>query len=337
MRPIAKVLLILAVCLGAPRIECGCAGTVAPLRVILDADLDSDVDDVGALAMLMNLHNRGLIELIGVIITSDDPFAPGCARVLLDHFGTKEIPIGFLKNQSRLTQHSRYTRKLVEEFSVTPMAWQSAEDAAPLYRKLLADSPDASVALITIGHLSSLQALLQSAPDAYSQLTGIDLAHQKIRRWICMGGQYPSGKEANFYRPDPASTLYCLEHWRGSALFCGWEAGNPILTGGSRLKELLPSRHPVYRAYQLYNDFHGRQSWDQLAVLQLLPIAEELFSRTRGRCVVAPDGSNHWQDDPAGNHQYIALPPDPAEYSRIAEMIDHLMAGEMPCGPRFHP
>jgi len=242
MRPIARVILILAVCLGAPRIECGCAETTAPLRVILDADLDSDVDDVGALAMLMNLHNRGLIELIGVIITSDDPFAPSCARVLLDHFGTKEIPIGFLKHQSRLTQHSRYTRKLVEEFSVTPMAWQSAEDAAPIYRKLLADSPDASVALITIGHLSSLQALLKSAPDAYSQLTGIDLAHQKIRRWICMGGQYPSGKEANFYRPDPASTLYCLEHWRGSALFCGWEAGNPILTGGSRLKELLPSR-----------------------------------------------------------------------------------------------
>mgnify|MGYP002354681651 CR=1 FL=1 len=37
-------------------------------KVILDADLDSDVDDAGALAMLLNLHKAGTIELIGVIV-----------------------------------------------------------------------------------------------------------------------------------------------------------------------------------------------------------------------------------------------------------------------------
>ncbi len=42
----------------------------AQQRVILDTDIDSDVDDVGALAMLYNLHNHRIIDLLGVIVTT---------------------------------------------------------------------------------------------------------------------------------------------------------------------------------------------------------------------------------------------------------------------------
>ena len=44
--------------------------------MILDADIDSDVDDVAALAMLHHLASKNQIELLAVIVTSDDPFAP---------------------------------------------------------------------------------------------------------------------------------------------------------------------------------------------------------------------------------------------------------------------
>ena len=297
-------------------------------KVIIDADIDSDVDDVGALAMLLNLHKSGKIKLIGVIVTSDDPYAPVCAAAICKYYGLPEMPIGFLKNQTELKNHSRYTKFIAVEFPAELETWQDAEEASTLYRELLADSPDEAVIIVTIGHLTSLQQLLQSQPDPISKLNGNDLLQKKVKQWICMGGQYPSGKEANFYRPDPASTVYCVNQWKKDLVFCGWEAGNPIITGGSWLKENLHTEHPVYRAYELYNNFAGRQSWDQLAVLQLIDSANEYFSFISGQCIVATDGSNTWKTSKISKHRYLVLNPD-IEAKEISQLIDRLMVGKM--------
>lgn len=297
-------------------------------KVIIDADIDSDVDDVGALAMLLNMHKAGTIELIGVIVTSDDPYAPVCAAAVNTYYGYPGIPVGFLKNQPKLNNHSKYTKFIADEFPAELKSWQDAQEASTLYRKLLADSPNESVIIISIGHLTSLQQLLQSQPDQISNLNGKKLVQKKVNKWICMGGQYPSGKEANFYRPDPASTVYCVNYWEKDVIFCGWEAGNPIITGGSWLKENLQTEHPVYRAYELYNNFAGRQSWDQLAVLQLIDSANEYFSFINGRCIVATDGSNTWKNSKNGNHRYLVLNPE-IEVKEISQLIDRLMVGKM--------
>ena len=278
--------------------------------------------------MLLNLHKVGTIDLIGVIVTSDDPYSPVCATAINTYYGYPEIPVGFLKNQPKLNNHSRYTQFLADEFPSELKSWQDGEDAVTLYRKLLAEIPDESVIIITIGHLTSLQQLLQSQPDPISKLNGKDLIQKKVKKWICMGGQYPSGKEANFYRPDPASTVYCVNNWIKDVVFCGWEAGNPIITGGIWLKENLSPVHPVYRAYQLYNNFAGRQSWDQLAILQLVDSANPFFSFVYGSCIVAPDGSNSWVNSKSGKHQYMVLNPQ-VEVSEISNFIDRLMVGKM--------
>jgi hypothetical protein len=143
-----------------------------------------------------------------------------------------------------------------------------------------------------------------------------------------MGGQYPSGKEANFYRPDPASTVYCVHHWEKDVVFCGWEIGNHVITGGCWIKDNLSPNHPVYRAYELYNNFTGRQSWDQLAVLQLIDSANKYFSYISGRCIVAPDGSNTWENIKAGKHRYAVLNPE-FNVAEISNFIDSLMIGKM--------
>lgn len=298
------------------------------LKVIIDTDLDSDVDDAGALAMLYNLHRWGEIELVGVIVTSDDPYAPVCAAALNTYYGLSDIPAGFLKNQENLKNHSRYTKQIAEEFSSGLESWKDAEDALDLYRKILAKHADESLVVVTIGHLSSLQGLLQSGPDKISALNGKELAHKKIKNWICMGGQYPAGKEANFYRPDPGSTIYCLNNWDKEVVLCGWELGNQIITGGDWLKQKLASGHPVYRGYELYNGFSGRQSWDQTAILQLTKKADRFFSFVRGNCIVAPDGSNIWEDDPSGNHRYVVL-NSAVDADSVKIFTDHLMAGDM--------
>lgn len=298
----------------------------SPTKVILDTDLDSDVDDVGALAMLLNLHKAGSIDLIGVIVTSDDPFAPVCASSITTFYGFPEIPIGFIKDQTELTNFSRYTRQIASEFPTDLKNWQDAEDGTALYRKLLAQSPDGSVIIVTIGHLTSLQRLLQSQPDPSSQSNGQKLVQEKVKKWICMGGHFPKGKEANFYRPAPQSTVYCVENWQRDVVFCGWEAGINIITGGPLLKEKLKSGHPVYRAYELYNGFAGRPSWDQIAVLLLTEQSKNMFSYIQGNCIVSQDGSNGWKDDENGKHKYVVLNPS-IENIQVSNLIDNLMAG----------
>ncbi len=301
-------------------------GEQEPVKVILDTDLDSDVDDVGALAMLLNLHEVCRIELAGVVVTSDDPWAPVCAASINAFFGYPDIPVGFLKNQEELNNHSRYTRQIAAEFPSGMNSWKEAEDAVKLYRRILAENRGEPVVILTIGHLSSLQGLLRSAADGISPLNGADLVKEKVKKWVCMGGHFPKGKEANFYRPDPRSTNYCVDHWEKDVVFCGWEVGNQIITGGNWLKEQLSPEHPVYRGYELYNGFSGRQSWDQIAVLQLIPEGKAFFSSVRGHCRVAPDGSNTWEDDETGPHRYVFIKPS-VKTGQIRNFTDRLMAG----------
>lgn len=300
--------------------------TDLPVKVIIDADLDSDVDDVGALAMLLNLYKVGSIDLLGIIITSDDPYAPVCAAALNTFYGYPEIPVGFLKDQPLLNNHSRYTKFIANEFPSEMNSWEDAEDAVQLYRKLLTQQPNESVVIVTIGHLSSLQRLLQSEPDLISELGGKALVKEKVSKWICMGGQYPEGKEANFYRPDPASTVYCVNNWEKNVVFCGWEVGTQIITGGSWLKKNLAHHHPVYRAYELYNNFSGRQSWDQVSILMILKESASFFSIVPGTCIIAPDGRNTWKNDKEGKHGYIILKSH-IDVEYLSKYINHLMAG----------
>lgn len=293
-------------------------------HVIIDTDIDSDVDDVQALAMAHRLADAGRFVLSGIVVTSDDPFAATCVSAINQHFGRPDLPVGFLKGQPALKNHSRYTRQVSEEFPHRLRSHEDASDSTDLYRRLLAGSPDESVVIVTIGHLTSLQALLRSSADRHSPLNGRELVRQKAQRWLCMGGQFPRGKEANFYRPDPASTVTCLREWPGAATFCGWEVGNLIQTGGEYLKSSLPAQSPVYRAYQLYNNFKGRASWDQVAVFMLLPEAEQYFDRiANGYCHVSPDGSNEWRTDARQPHEYVALKPG-ASAQAIARRMDDL-------------
>jgi hypothetical protein len=182
MRKLLTIIVVTFIC---------CLFTGAQQRVIVDTDIDSDVDDVGTLAMLYTLHKQHKIKLLGTIVTSDDSFAATCAGVFNTFYGMRQLPLGFLEGQSVLKNHSRYTRQISEEYPHDLSGWQEAETATDTYRKLLAESPDNSVVILTIGHLSSLQKLLKSSSDRYSSLNGKQLVEAKVSKWYCMGGEFP--------------------------------------------------------------------------------------------------------------------------------------------------
>ncbi|MCM5663877.1 nucleoside hydrolase [Galbibacter mesophilus] len=300
----------------------------APTRVIFDTDLDSDVDDVQALAMLHAYEKKGLIDLSAVIVTSRDKYAPGCADAINTFYGNGDTPVGFLNNGKSLKHFSKYTKEISEEFPHDSGSAESMPTALKVYRKTLSESPDNSVVLVTVGHLSSLQQFLQSPPDDISPLSGKELAEKKIKKWLCMGGTFPKGKEANFFRPDPASTVYSLDNWDKEVVFCGWEVGKEILTGGEYLKANLAKDNPVYRGFELYNNFAGRPAWDQVAVMLLDEKASSKYFEnvSDGYVKVSADGSNEWIAEPQENkkHSYVKIKPEVSGDS-IAREMDELI------------
>lgn len=319
MKIITKILLTSIIALWAS------SGYAQPLKVILDTDIDSDVDDVGALAMLHTLADHDVVDILGVIVTSDDRYAPLCANAVNHYFGRPDIPIGVQKG-IKLREFSKYTKKISEEYEHSLPSYEKAEDATRLYRKLLSSQADSSVIIITIGHLSNLRNLIESEPDEHSDLSGTALIKQKVKFWSAMGGKYPEGKEANFYRPDPASTNTAVEQWPVEVVFTGYEIGNEIITGADFFKKMLSDESPVWRAYELFNNFEGRQSWDQAAVLYAVsPFKNDYWNVNReGYVKVNQDGSNTWISGKKSNHAHLVEKMDPDE---IAKIMDGLMIG----------
>ncbi|GAA5222351.1 nucleoside hydrolase [Membranihabitans marinus] len=292
--------------------------------LILDTDIDSDVDDVGTLAMLHTLADEKIVKILGIVVTSDDVYAAQCVDAINHFYSRPDIPIGVEKD-IELRHHSKYTKEISEEFDSDLGVGQKLEDATRLYRRLLTEQKDGAVVVVTVGHLTNLKNLLESKPDDISPLSGLELVERKVKLWSCMGGRFPEGKEANFYRPDPQSTVVCVENWSGPVVFAGWEIGNDIITGGEYLKSSLPIHHPVRRGYQLYNDFQGRQSWDQAALLYaVFPTSPYWSIEDKGLCLVAADGSNRWEKGLMRNHGYL-IPRMPVD--KISQKLDELMVG----------
>ena len=178
--------------------------------------------------------------------------------------------------------------------------------------------------ILSIGYTTNIRNLLNSEADAHSALSGLELVTQKVRVWVCMGGQFVSGREANI-RWDTAASVEVIPAWPTPIIFAGWEVGN-MDTGSQVLS--LPTSSPVRRAYQLFNRI-PHKSWDLVAVLYIArglddgPSASHWELSAPGSIVIDPaDGSNTWANNPQGKHRYLI---QKSMNAMITQEIDTLM------------
>src|SRR6202167_5725984 len=158
---------LLAVAASAP------ASAATPLDVIFDTDMGNDVDDALALAMLHAFASRGEVKLLAVTVSKDNPWAAEYVRMVNEYYGRGSIPVGIV-HDGKTTDDGKYVRQVCELHG-RHLDQAAVQDAVELLRKTLAGESDGAVTLIQVGFSTNLARLLESTPDHYSNLNGMDL------------------------------------------------------------------------------------------------------------------------------------------------------------------
>jgi len=321
-----------ALCIAAP-------AHAAPLKIIFDTDMDSDVDDVAALAMLHSQVDDGTVDLLAIMISGHNEWSAPCVDALNTFRGRPDIPIGHVASSRGIRQDSAYARGVATGFPQDYEAKHEKIDACALYRKVLAIQPDQSVSIVSVGDLTNLAALLDSKPDAHSAMDGLALVKAKVVHYVCMGSRYPAETDSGTnrwgnFRTDPESTREVNDRWPTMLTFTGGGKFADSMAIGSQITTLDPKTSPVSLAYRLYfgKNWPGkkRHTADSIAVLAAVRGLSPWFKVVdHGHNEIDDIGRNAWQAEPdVENRRYTSELINPAQAPELAAFMEGLAMRE---------
>ena len=338
-------LIVPAVAVDAPIV----VPTAVPVKIIFDTDMIGDYDDVGAMAVLHALADRGECEILATVSSTHSNASAGTVELLNAWYGRPDIPVGAVKGEGvgggseKHRSHIKYERLLAKY----PKLWRhrnanDAPDATDVYRRVLAAQPDGSVTICTVGFLTNLRRLLQSKPDRHSPLDGRTLVARKVKAWYAMGWKIPKGRECNIMN-DPESARYALENWPTPIVIDDFNYSQYIYAGrkvaalpdnGNPVRDIfawcMPPVEKCPAAAEIIptgkfkdNVKEGHNCFDQSCVLAAVRGPGSFFDIERGRMEMVGDkGDNIWTPDPNGSHARMV---DKWPRTRVATLIDDLM------------
>jgi len=312
--------------------------------VIFDTDIGSDIDDVFALQMVLNYARQDKYDLLGVVITKEYPrivdYVDGYSRLN----GFEDINIGYVYNSPALEQ----TRgcggyvcgtldTIIDNKPVLPVKRTLNKDIPEGYkmmRKALASRADGSVIIITVGFATNLARLLDSAPDEYSDLNGIELVKKKVKLLSIMSGTYNNdtfnNPEWNVLQDlDAARKVY--NQWPGEIIASGSEVGVRILYPHQSVLNDYPNgeKHPLCISYKLYEKMpYDRPCWDLTSVLYVIePEDSFLDISPRGKITVDETGYSRFTPSESGLHHYLILDQAkaPKVVNKLVQVCTHIM------------
>jgi len=295
-------------------------------RIIFDTDMGPDYDDIGAISVLHALADNGECQLLATVASDGHPSVAPTLEVFNRYFGRDSLPIGkAVAGAPDFTAQNGWNDTLINAFA-PDIREKAYPDAVAIYRSVLAKQPDQSVTIVTVGFLSNISALLDSQPDEYSKLNGVDLVRTKVKQLVSMAGIFPEGTEFNVVQ-HPQASINAISKWPSPIVFSGFEIGAKIMTGGKVAQQ--GGNNPVTRGYAYnlktytQNGESNRNSWDHTAVLIAVRNPEDYFYvNGPGKFIVREDGTNVWDPTVDQKHYFIS---HKYPYAHVAEVIDELM------------
>lgn len=305
-------------------------------KLIFDTDFGGDADDLGALVMLNNFMKKGECELLAVMCWNTEPHAVSAIDAVNKYYGNPEVLVGARKDDAGTIdwQHS----KVIADNFPFKTDKKSAPESTKLYRKLLAQSKDQELTIITVGPMLNIKRLLESTADEYSELNGKDLISKKVKEFVIMGGQFPSGeKEWNFDGDMRGVTKYVIENIETPITFLGYEIGLNIKTG--EVFNEINSNSPLYKGFYHFSKFcpwlnsqfegkiYDNSTYDQTAVLYAVRggLGQYWERIENGKCLPDDKGGNTWIHSENSKHSYLKLLKTEKEMEPIIEafMLDN--------------
>jgi Inosine-uridine nucleoside N-ribohydrolase len=297
-----------------------------PVKVIFDTDMGPDYDDVGAIAILHAFSDDNEAEILATMASTKYEGVAAVLNVLNTYFRQPDLPIGIPKGDALTLRDSQHwSDSLIAKYPHKINKNDEVPDAVSLYRQILAQQPDTSVTIITVGFLTNIANLLRSVPDEHSALSGQDLVNKKVKKLVSMAGRFPEGMEFNIEK-DAASAKYAFETFPRPILFSGFEIGQKIKSGIPLIQNQDIQSSPVKDVFGISipkakEDSAGRMSWDQTAVLVGVKGSRPYYEIRYGRIEVAENGLNRWQ--PEGTDHAYLIEAQPS--SEVQEVINRLM------------
>ena len=277
-----------------------------PKKVIFETDMCTDVDDVGALAVLHALADNGEVEILAISYNEAHPSGAGTICAINTWYNRGDIPIGIYKDTLVDPDESSYLDGIVANFP-HDLPTLPTPSSLELYRQVLSEQPDNSVTIISVGFLNNLYDLLKAEPN---------LVAQKVTELVVMA----------LLTDDPYNTVrhdlidkseYVIHNWPTPLVIS--QHGESVHTG-ARLAE-TSAENPVREAY--YRRFNGqykdRSSWDQIAVLYGVRGLSDYFTEvTDGKGRLSNGYAWEMKD---GFRSYLEVQLPDSEFVRIIENL----------------
>lgn len=302
-------------------------------NVILDTDIGPDCDDAGAVAVLNKFCDFGEAKLLAMGNCTVHPEGAYCIDAINWYYGRRTVPVGTLKSAEGPgagdENYLKYNKYIAENFDHA-FKHTLLPDVLDVYREALEKAEDNSVIFITTGMLTNVKNLMQSGPDGGSELSGIELMEKKVKKLVCMAGNFRAGHDDFFpefnVKTDVEAARYVVGNFSGDIVFCPYEMGYPVVTGTRLISMGDMKKNPVAKAYQIYcGEAGGRNSWDLVTVYYAVRGTHGMFKESRkGILTVDENGYTYFKEDPAGKHMITANKAPTGEIAQILEDIINL-------------
>ena len=313
--------------------------SAAAVNLIVDTDIASDCDDVGALAVACAAQRLGAANIAAVITTTKNAYSAACAWQILRYcLGANSIPVAAYNGSStKLAYSSNYTQ------TVAQGSWGASPVAAPatypghvaVARQAMANWETAGVQGVyaLIGTWTSLAEILASAADGISPLNGVQLFSAAVSRLYVMGGNDINNASATpetNLTVDAGSVISSLALLPSTIerVWSPYQLGSAINT-----VPLVSASSPISTAYTLFaGSGNTRSSWDPSIVLHAIFGDRGIFDIV-GRKItnlVTASGANKWQAVPGADTclglKSTTTTVGAALAATVATMIDSLFA-----------